>query len=83
MQLENILESDFGRILSQDDGMTFSQIREQRACLYIGLSTQGYGQTALGIGKIFLNELLYNSYSSLLTEESKHMAKNKPYQRLF
>lgn len=71
VQLENILESDFGKILSDDEGLSFSQVREQRACLYIGLSTQGYGETAVGIGKLFLNELLFNSYSTLITDTNE------------
>lgn len=64
-KLENILLSDFGPILSDDNALTFSQVREMNACLYIGLSTQGYGETAIGIGKLFLGELLHNSYKSL------------------
>jgi hypothetical protein len=83
VQLENILESDFGKILSDDKGMTFSQIRDERACLYIGLSTQGYGQTAVGIGKLFLNELLYNSYTSLINENSQVRAKENPISVYF
>lgn len=83
VQLENILNSDFGRILSDGEGMTFSQIRKERACLYIGLSTQGYGETAVGIGKLFLNELLFNSYTSLRNEVSKAKAKANPISVYF
>ncbi len=83
VQLQEILESDFGKILSSDDGMTFSQIRKERACLYIGLSTQGYGETAVGIGKLFLNELLYNSYSSLIDNDSKANALSNPISVYF
>lgn len=65
-KLEAILVSDFGKILnSSTEGLTLSKIREQNACLYIGLSTQGYGETATAVGKLFLGELLYNSYKSL------------------
>ncbi|MEK6624405.1 MAG: TraM recognition domain-containing protein, partial [Bdellovibrionota bacterium] len=32
---------------------------------YIGLSTQGYGRTAIAIGRLLLGELLYNSYETL------------------
>ncbi len=65
-QLEKIQKSDFGRILNSGrDGLTLAKIRQERACLYIGLSTQGYGETASAIGKIFLGELLFNSYHSL------------------
>lgn len=65
-KLEAILVSDFGRILnSNKDGLTLSKIRNEKACLYIGLSTQGYGETATAVGKLFLGELLYNSYMTL------------------
>lgn len=65
-KIEAILESDFGKILNSDhNGLTLSKIREERACLYIGLSTQGYGETAMAVGKLFLGELLFNSYKTL------------------
>ncbi|OFZ15290.1 MAG: hypothetical protein A2X86_08180 [Bdellovibrionales bacterium GWA2_49_15] len=65
-KIEAILVSDFGKILnSGPDGLTLSKIREEKACLYIGLSTQGYGETATAVGKLFLGELLYNSYKTL------------------
>jgi hypothetical protein len=49
-KIEAILESDFGKILnSERDGLTLSKIRDERACLYIGLSTQGYGETAMSV----------------------------------
>ncbi|PIP96128.1 MAG: hypothetical protein COV37_07715 [Bdellovibrio sp. CG11_big_fil_rev_8_21_14_0_20_39_38] len=65
-KIEAILVSDFGKILNaEQDGLTLSKIREERACLYIGLSTQGYGETATSVGKLFLGELLHNSYKTL------------------
>lgn len=72
-KLEAILFSDFGRILNSDgpNALTLSKVREEGACLYIGLSTQGYGETATAVGKLFLGELLYNSYKTLSREESK------------
>src|SRR5690606_35882564 len=72
-KLEAILVSDFGRILNSDgpNALTLSKVREEGACLYIGLSTQGYGETATAVGKLFLVELLYNSYKTLSREESK------------
>ncbi len=67
LKLKNIHTSDFGKIL-EDDGnaLTFEDIRDQKVCLYIGLSTQGYGETAMALGKIFLGELLYSSYYQLI-----------------
>ncbi len=68
-KIEAILESDFGKILNSDnEGLTLSKVREERACLYIGLSTQGYGETAMAVGKLFLGELLFNSYKTLSNE---------------
>jgi TraM recognition site of TraD and TraG/Helicase HerA, central domain len=65
-KLEAIAKSDFGKYLKQNETTkTLRAIREEKACLYIGLSTQGYGETALGLGKIFLGELLYLSYFTL------------------
>ncbi|MEK6626251.1 MAG: TraM recognition domain-containing protein, partial [Bdellovibrionota bacterium] len=71
-KIEAILVSDFGKILnSRPDGLTLSKIREEKACLYIGLSTQGYGETATAVGKLFLGELLYNSYRTLSKSEEE------------
>ncbi len=70
-KIELILESDFGKLLNAGkEGLTLSKIRDQKGCLYIGLSTQAYGETAMSIGKLFLEELLYNSYMTLRDEES-------------
>ncbi len=75
-KIENILKSDFGKILNAGhDGLTISKVREERACLYIGLSVQGYGETAVAIGKLFLGELLFNSYSTLLKIGKDSLAK--------
>ncbi|MFZ4715507.1 MAG: type IV secretory system conjugative DNA transfer family protein [Bacteriovoracaceae bacterium] len=72
-KLENIVESDFGRLLrGGENSKTFSQIRKEKACLYIGLSTQGYGETAMALGKIFLGELLFHSYSTLVNTKNSH-----------
>ncbi len=72
-KLEAILVSDFGKILNAEGpgALTLSKIREEKACLYIGLSTQGYGETASAVGKLFLGELLYNSYKTLAVGENK------------
>ena len=75
-KLEAIDSSDFGDILSRDDAHTFSEIRDKGVCLYIGLSTQGYPGTARAIGKLFLGELMYNSYASLRDNANKEALKN-------
>lgn len=72
-KLQNINSTDFGKILIQDkETKTLADIRKEKACLYIGLSTQGYGETAMAIGKVFLGELLYNSYHQLTITPNSH-----------
>lgn len=83
-KIENILKSDFGKILNADvNGLTISKIRKERSCLYIGLSVQGYGETAVAIGKLFLGELLFNSYSTLLNKGEESLAKTHPISIYF
>jgi len=76
-KIGKIIGSDFGKRLEQNsDTKTFSQIRDERACLYIGLSTQGYGETAKALGKIFIQELMFNSYSALTQNINKSALQN-------
>lgn len=83
-KIEAILESDFGKILNANrEGLTLSKIRDERACLYIGLSTQGYGETAMAVGKLFLGELLYNSYKNLTNEEDPEAGLKNPISVYF
>ncbi len=83
-KLESILESDFARLLDgAKDDLTISKIWEEGACLYLGLSTQGYGETAKSIGKLFLEELLYNSYSSLKGTTEGKMSVFRPVSVFF
>lgn len=83
VKLENIIESDFGKILNGGkEDFTLAKIRDERSCLYIGLSTQGYGKTAMNLGKIFLGELLFNSFTKLRTSKSKEN-KEKPIAVFF
>jgi len=84
VKLESIIESDFGHLLQgTKNDYTLSKIREERVCLYIGLSTQGYGETAMSIGKLFLEELLYNSYSTLKLESTSTTGLNNPISVYF
>lgn len=73
VQLNSLRNSDFGKNLEEDETTkTFMKIREEKSCLYIGLSTQGYGETAYALGKMFLGELLYASYFKLINEYDSH-----------
>ncbi len=77
-KIKGIVESDFNQFLRGENTLSISEVREQGACLYIGLSTQGYGRTARAIGKVILGDLLYHS-SEVLSESSKrHIAMEKP-----
>lgn len=62
-KLKRIILSQFGKLF-EDRGQakTISEIRQERACIYVGLSTMGYGETAKAIGKLFLSELMWHSY---------------------
>ena len=83
-KIEAIIESDFGRVLNApNEGLTLSKIRQENACLYIGLSTQGYGETAMAVGKLFLGELLYNSYKTLSSPVSSNTGLNNPVSIFF
>jgi hypothetical protein len=77
-KIENIVDSDFGELLDGGvDDYTLKKVRDEKLCLYVGLSTQGYGKTAMGLGKIFLGELLFNSYAKLRdSADTKENRKN-------
>jgi conjugal transfer pilus assembly protein TraD len=79
--LERIVKSDFAHLLKERDNYNTKSIREirkEKACLYIGLSTQGYGETAKALAKIFVEEMLYVSYVQLGTTYDSHYSMNNP-----
>ncbi len=79
--LERIVKSDFAHLLKARDGVqtkSIREIRKEKACLYIGLSTQGYGETAKALAKIFVEEMLYVSYVQLGTTYDSHYSMNNP-----
>lgn len=79
--LERIVKSDFAHLLKERIGVNTKSIREirkEKACLYIGLSTQGYGETAKALAKIFVEEMLYVSYIQLGTTFDSHYSMNNP-----
>jgi len=77
-KIRAILESDFGDKFSDDIGVSLYDIRKERACIYIGLSTQGHGETAIGIGKLLFNELKNHSYEMMKSHELKKWALERP-----
>lgn len=83
-KLDAIDNSDFGRLLSGgEDSLTLSKIRQGQACLYVGLSVQGYAETARSIGKLFLGELLFNSYKCLSTVNDERYSSKNPVSIYF
>lgn len=62
-QLQLLLNSDFGKLFKKSkvagkSSMTFKRAWEEKACLYIGCSTQGYSDIAKTIGKLFVSEAM-------------------------
>jgi conjugal transfer pilus assembly protein TraD len=78
-QLELILKSDFGpRFRKSLDGakpsMTMKKAWQEKACIYIGCSTQGYAEMAKTVGKIFVSEAMNLSYSIGKEFDDSHIA---------
>ena len=78
-QLELILKSDFGpRFKKSLDGarpsMTMKRAWQEKACIYIGCSTQGYADLAKTVGKIFVSEAMNLSYSIGKEFDDSHKA---------
>jgi type IV secretory pathway TraG/TraD family ATPase VirD4 len=83
--LSRIIHSTFGKLLEGQDNLskTIEDVRKERACLYIGLSTQGYGDLAKSIGKIFLSELMAHSYNVGIRQDSENFSKDNPISVYF
>jgi hypothetical protein len=59
-QIYLLVHSTFGHLFdvsNEDDAMNFQKAWEEGACLYLGISTMGYGTIARTIGKMFVSEL--------------------------
>ena len=79
-----ITTSDFASLLTdQGEAWGFDEVRTKEACLYIGLSTQGYGETAMALGRIFLSDLLFQSYSTLISSSDSHVSIGRPLSVYF
>jgi len=74
-QLRNIVKSPFGKLL-EDHGNAVNmwKIREEKKSLYVGLSTQGYGEIARSVGKLFINDLQITSHQIGITYGDSHLA---------
>lgn len=61
-QLRAFCYSGFGDLLGSDEGLSFSEIRNTKKAIYIGLSAQGYTEMAKSLGKLIVSDLQYHSY---------------------
>lgn len=80
-KLENILTSDFKNALvptSTEDALTIEDIRGQGICLYLGLSTLGYSDTSIMVGKLVLGDLLHHAFKTMETVDRLKLAKERP-----
>lgn len=77
-KLENIIDSDFGSYLTGKDAYSFSKLRAENKCVYIGLSVLGYAETARAIGKLFLGDLNYSVYNTYRNITASSKSKIKP-----
>lgn len=80
VQLQLILDSDFGhlfKLIDQDKMVTLKRAWEEKACVYIGVPTQGYSSLAKTIGKFFISELQALSNHIEATAENQEEALGK------
>jgi GTPase SAR1 family protein len=80
-QLQLILNSDFGKcfkkgLVEGKPSMTMKQAYENKTCIYIGCSTQGYSAIARTVGKIFVSEAMNLSYWIGKTKNSNEAMEN-------
>lgn len=64
-QLELLLTSDFGKCFKDNHDartMTLKSAWEEKSCVYIGCSTQGYARIARTVGKMFVSSMMNLSY---------------------
>lgn len=77
-QFQLLLNSDFGKLFRKSangkPSMTLKRAWEEKACVYIGCSTQGYSSIAKTIGKFFVSEVMNLSYWIGKTFEDSHKA---------
>lgn len=83
-KLGSIIFSDFGPLLEESENTyTIDDVRRLGLCLYIGLSTQGYGETARAVGKMITGDLIYHSYKTLTQDMISHGEELKPLSVIF
>jgi hypothetical protein len=78
-QFQLLLNSDFGKLFRKSNAsgkpaMTLKKAWEDKSCIYIGCSTQGYSSLAKTVGKFFVSEAMNLSYWIGKTFEDFHEA---------
>ena len=81
-QLQLLLNSDFGKLFRKSlangkPSMTLKRAWEEKSCIYIGCSTQGYASLAKTVGKLFVSEAMNLSYWIGKTFEDSHEAQKR------
>jgi len=79
-QFQLLLNSDFGKLFKKANefgkpSATMKKAWEEKACIYIGCSTQGYSTLAKTVGKLFVSEAMNLSYWIGKTYEDSHKIK--------
>lgn len=82
-QLQLLLNSDFGKLFRKSlkngkPAMTLKRAWQEKTCIYIGCSTQGYASLAKTVGKLFVSEAMNLSYWIGKTFEDSHEAQERP-----
>ena len=77
-QFQLLLNSDFGKLFKKpangSPSMTVKRAWEEKACIYLGCSTQGYSSLARTVGKFFVSEVMNLSYWIGKTYDDSHEA---------
>lgn len=82
-QFKILLESDFGKLFRKgtegQPSMTLRKAWDQKICIYVGCSTQGYSTLARTVGKFFVSEAMNLSYWIGITHDDSHKAMEKSF----
>jgi hypothetical protein len=77
-KIDNIVDSDFGDSLKGPNAYSFTRLRDEGKCVYIGLSVLGYAETARAIGKLFLGDINYSVYNTYRNITPRNKVNLKP-----
>ncbi|WP_185903039.1 type IV secretory system conjugative DNA transfer family protein [Bacteriovorax stolpii] len=82
-QFKILLESDFGKLFRKGSAdkpsITLKRAWEEKLCVYVGCSTQGYSTIARTVGKFFVSEAMNLSYWIGIKFDDSHKAMEKSF----